>query len=401
MRIGIFTDQYYPYISGVVTSIKMLYEGLTSLGHEVYVFSSVDEQKALECEKLKNFNYVNLPGKPYPFKDLRDYRYSKRRKVLIKMVEPYNLDIIHVHTEFNISKIAIVVGKSLNIPIVHTLHTLYEDYLKYVSPFFDKYFHNIMFKGLAKLFIKPISKASVIEIVPTKKALSLAKKYYMHNDIRVIPTGIELDRFHASNFTAEQRKNLKASLNIPERTFVFGYIGRTSSEKSIEIIIHAYAKLENHDNCILLIVGGGPQLDSLKELVDNLGIADNVRFSGFIPVEDVPIYYQVVDIFVNASKSESQGLTYIESLASSVPLLVQKDECIADVIQDYYNGIYFDGEEDLTVKMTEIQKASTTLKNIKANTKKSSEKFSKNIYAESVEAVYKEAIAKYSKKHKK
>ncbi len=401
MKVGIFTDQFYPYISGVVTSIKMLYEGLTDLGHEVYVFSSIDEEKVASCEELKNFNFVNLPGKPYPFKDLKDYRYIKKPKKLIPILKPYQLDIIHVHTEFNIAKIARVIGKTLNIPIVHTLHTLYEDYLRYVSPFFDKHVHNIMFKTLAKMFVRKISRASTIEIVPTRKVLSLSKRYYMEGDIRVIPTGIELDRFSPEKFTQEEKDSLKEKLGIPKDKFVFGYIGRTSAEKGIDMIIRAFSRLKNHNNSILFIVGGGPQLESLKNLAEYHNILDSVLFTGFIENDHIPIYYQICDIFVNASKSETQGLTYIESLASALPLLVQKDDCIEDVIEDYYNGIYFDGEEDLVTKMEEIQKVPSTLKNIKANTMKSCIKFSKEHYAKSVEALYKDAITIYNNKRKK
>ncbi len=75
--------------------------------------------------------------------------------------------------------------------------------------------------------------------------------------------------------------------------------------------------------------------------------------------------------------------------------LVQKDDCIEDVIEDYYNGIYFDGEQDLILKMEQIQKAPTTLNNIKANTRISCEKYSKEHYAASIETVYRVAIEKY------
>lgn len=400
MKVGLFTDQFYPYISGVVTSIKMLYEGLSELGHEVYIFSSIDEEKVASCEELKNFNFINLPGKPYPFKDLKDYRYIKKPKKLLRVIEPYHLDIIHVHTEFNSAKIARVIGKALGIPIVHTLHTLYEDYLRYVSPFFDKHFHNIMFRTLAKMFVRSISRASTIEIVPTKKVLSLSKRYYMEGDIRVIPTGIELDRFSPERYSQEEKDALKEKLGIPKNAFVFGYIGRTSAEKGIDIIIRAFSRLKERKNSVLLIVGGGPQLESLKNLAEYHNIMEDTIFTGFIENDHIPIYYQICDIFVNASKSETQGLTYIESLASALPLLVQKDDCIEDVIEDYYNGIYFDGEEELAIKMEEIRKAPSALKNIKANTMKSCEKFSKEHYAKSVETLYKDAITIYNNKRK-
>ncbi len=400
MRVGIFTDQFYPYISGVVTSITMLYEGLTELGHEVYVFSSLDERKVSDSEEIKHFNFINFPGKPWPFKGLKDYRLTKHPKKHLKTIASYHLDIIHIHTEYSAARLAKLAGKKLGIPIVYTLHTLYEDYMKYLSPFFDKHFHNIMFKVLAKAFMGSASKASVIRIVPTKKVLKLAPKYYIKGDIRVIPTGIELSHFYSENFTEEETLSLKEHLGIPKEKFIFGYIGRTSPEKDIKTLLRAFSKLQYKDNAILLIVGGGPQLSELMEYAKELQIDQQVIFTGFIESDHIPLYYHICDIFVNASKSETQGLTYIESLASSLPLLVQKDECIEEVIEDYYNGIYFDGEEELIKKMEEIQKAPTTLNSIKANTRKSCEKFSKKHYAIHLEAIYQAAIEKFNKQGK-
>ncbi|MDE6584835.1 MAG: glycosyltransferase, partial [Anaeroplasmataceae bacterium] len=94
MKIGIFTDQFYPYISGVVTSIKMLYTGLKDRGHEVFIFSSLDEKKVAECEEIKHYNFINFPGKPYPFKNLRDYRYTKHPKKYLPLIASYKLDVI-------------------------------------------------------------------------------------------------------------------------------------------------------------------------------------------------------------------------------------------------------------------------------------------------------------------
>lgn len=401
MRIGIFSDQYYPSISGVVTSIKMLYDGLVSLGHDVYIFTSFDEERVDNPEELKLRNVINFPGRAYPFKDLKEYRFNFKHRKFVKVIEPYNLDVIHVHTEFSMAKIARIAGKKLGIPIVHTFHTLYEDYIKYVSEFADKYFHDVIFSSLAKMIIKPVSRDSVIEIVPTKKVLALSERYYMTGDIRVVPTGIQLQRFKKSNFTDEEVKNLRKYLGISQDTFVYGYLGRTSGEKNIHAIIRAFANVKNREKCVLLIVGGGPELEELKAYAKSLGVLEDMIFTGFIDWEHVPLYYQIMDIFVNASKSETQGLTYIEALASSLPLLVQKDDCIDDVVQDYYNGIYFDGELDLTLKMEEILKAPTTLKQIKANTEKSVEKYSKEQYAKNIETVYHDAIDIYRHKHKK
>ncbi|MDE5867826.1 MAG: glycosyltransferase, partial [Anaeroplasmataceae bacterium] len=344
--------------------------------------------------ELRNSDIINLPGKSYPFKELKDYRYTKHPKKILKLIQPYQLDIIHVHTEFGMGKVALNASKKLNIPMIHTLHTMYEDYLQYISPFFDKHFHDVMFNKLVKMFIKKISEASTIEIVPTHKVLEVADKYYMSGDIRVLPTGIDLDEFDGKNFSFEAKENLKRKLNIPNDAFVFSYIGRTSAEKSIPTILNAFAKMKNNENCILLIVGGGPQLEELKNIAKELQIFDKMRFTGLVDFDKISLFYQISNVFVNASKSETQGLTYLEALSSSLPVLVQKDSCILNVVEDYYNGIYFDGEEELAKKMDEILKAPSTLRKIKANTRPSVEQFSKENFCKKMEALYQETIEK-------
>ena len=395
MRIGLFTDQYYPFVSGVVTSIKMLYDGLTNLGHECYIVTSMAEDKIKDLEKQRK-NVINIYGRPYPFKDLRDYRYTFSHRKYLKTIKNLNLDIIHVHTEYNISKLAILAHKKLHIPMVHTLHTLWSDYFKYVSPFFDKHFHKLMEKYLRKLFTGPVSKNSIIDIVPTKKVYDQSLKYGLNSDIRIIPTGIDLDKFNPKHFTNQQINDLKNKLGIKPNQFVFLYIGRASKEKNIITLLNSYAKAcKGNFDTVFVLVGGGPQLEELKEYCKELQIDNQVIFTNTIPREKLPIYYQLGDIFVNASQSETQGLTYIEALGSSIPLLVQKDDCIKDVVENYYNGIYFEGEDDLTLKMKEILRAPETLKKIKSNTINSVFEYSKETYALRVFVLYEEAIEKF------
>ena len=129
------------------------------------------------------------------------------------------------------------------------------------------------------------SKASVVKIVPTKKVLRLASKYYIKGDIRVIPTGIDLTHFYAENFSKEEIISLKNKLGINQERFVFGYIGRTSPEKDIKTLLNAFANLQYKNNAVLLIVGGGPQLEELKQIAKDMQINDKVIFTGFIESE--------------------------------------------------------------------------------------------------------------------
>ncbi len=395
MKIGLFTDQYYPSISGVVTSIKMLYEGLEKMGHECFIFTSFDESQVDNKEELAAKKVINFDGKRYPFKAIKDYRFTFNYNKSIKIIAQYNLDIIHVHTEYNIAKIAMKASKRLGIPIVHTLHTSWKDYINYLFPTLDKNFHNQLLWLEKKIFTEPISKASIFDIVPTKKVLGDLEIYGMNGEVKVVPTGIELDRFYSENYSKDDINNLRVSLGLTDK-FVFGYVGRTSKEKNIPTIIKSFAEaFKNSDDVSLLIVGGGPELPELKAEVKKYGIEDQVLFTDLVAWDKVPLYYQIFDIFVNASSTETQGLTYIEALSSNLPVLVKKDECIEDFIKEGYNGFYFDTPEELVLKMKYIYENKNTLPDIKKNTYKSIKMFSKEEYSKNILIVYEEAIKKY------
>jgi 1,2-diacylglycerol 3-alpha-glucosyltransferase len=182
--------------------------------------------------------------------------------------------------------------------------------------------------------------------------------------------------------------------------FVFLYVGRVSEEKNIKNIIHAYSKLDNKIDTKLLVVGGGPYLEELKKLVSKVHLEEYVVFTGLIPWLEVPKYYQLGNVFVNASLSETQGLTNIEALASSIPLLIQKDDSVKDLVIDNYNGIYFDGVIELVNKMKYIINNPEYLDSVKKNTFNSVKLYTKEEYSKNILNIYLEAIEIYNNKNK-
>lgn len=401
MKIGIFTDQYYPAVSGVVTSVKMLYEGLEALGHECIVFTSFSE-KRVDKEKLeliRQKNVVNFKGIRYPFKALRDFRFTFFTKRFVKIIKQYNLDVIHIQTEYSIAKIAIKASKKLHIPIVHTLHTSWKDYIQYLFPQLDKGFHKQLLWLEKKWFTAPVSKASEIEIVPTKKVIQDLSLYGIDKEVEVVPTGIEFDRFYYKNISEEEINNLKNQLGLKPTDFIFSYVGRTSKEKNINVIIDAFLDAFKGNNDVkLLIVGGGPILEDLMTVADKNGVEGNIIFTDLVPWEQIPIYYQIADVFINASTTETQGLTYIEALASGTPVLVQKDEAIEDVVIDKYNGYIFDGTDELKEKMNYIVNHKDELPILSKNCYPSIKKYSKEHFVKEILAIYEKAIKNYKGK---
>lgn len=112
-------------------------------------------------------------------------------------------------------------------------------------------------------------------------------------------------------------------------------------KKSIEVLIDAMKEvIKENDNVLCLIVGGGPQLEELKELVKDDHISNYVIFTGPKPSNEVPSYYHLSNVFVSASITETQGLTYIEAMASGIPAVARYDKNLEDVIDDGVNGYF-------------------------------------------------------------
>lgn len=125
-------------------------------------------------------------------------------------------------------------------------------------------------------------------------------------------------------------------------------MGRIAPEKSITVIIDALKKVVAiNDNIRFLIVGGGPQLEELKEYVKNDHIEPYVIFTGPQSGEMVPAHYHISNMFISASLSETQGLTYIEAMASSISVIARYDDQLVDVIDDGKNGFFFKNEDEL------------------------------------------------------
>ena len=135
MRIGIFTDTYPPHINGVATSVLMLKTALEKKGHQVFIVTVNDD--ALEYKFENDDTIIRIPGIPI---GIYDYRLTGIYPVkAINTIRKWNLDVIHSHTEFGVGTFARIVAKQFNIPLIHSYHTMYEDYIHYITKgYFDK-----------------------------------------------------------------------------------------------------------------------------------------------------------------------------------------------------------------------------------------------------------------------
>ncbi len=394
MRIGLFTDSYPPYINGVSTSVAMLKSALEKQGHDVYLVTVSDN--ALKYELLEDGHVIKVPGIPV---GIYDYRLSRIYPLtMINTMKSWNLDVIHSHTEFGIGILARLFAKQFGIPLVHTYHTLYEDYTHYITHgYFEKSSKKIV-EYLTKFYC---DKTATELIVPTDKIYKLFKeKYEFEKNINIIPTGIEVDRFFKENVNSKEVSRLKQKLGFTKKDYILLFVGRLAEEKNVEFLLDVSQRLVKKNKAYkLLIVGSGPDEDKFKEIAKEKGISDNVIFTGKVPWEEVPYYYHIADLFLTASTTETQGLTVVEAMASEVSPLCINDEAFITTITDGLNGKIFNNKDECFEQVEYLYKHPAIKKKMDKQARIKSELCSSKYYAESVVNVYERAIleAKHNK----
>lgn len=388
MRIGIFTETYTPYISGLVTSEVMLKKGLEKLGHEVYVVTANLESFHYEYDEEEKV--LKVPGIPTGIYDSRLTALYPLKAV--NKIKSWNLDIIHSQTEFAIGTFARLMAYQLDIPLVHTYHTMYEDYIHYIT---KGYFNKSSKKIVEYLTLFYCDKTASELIVPTKKTYDLFKeKYQVDRNIHIIPTGIELERFYIEQIDKKGLDLLRKKEKIKKDDFVLLFIGRLAQEKNVVYLLDVVRDIiPKCPKLKLMIVGDGPDFEEYKQIVDKYNIQDNVIMTGKVDWEKVPYYYHLSSAFITASKTETQGLTVIEAMASSVPPICIDDESFRNTVVDGLNGRIFNTEDECKNIIIELYNDHKELERLSKQARINSDRFSSKYFAESVLDVYKYAIA--------
>ena len=390
MSIGIFTDTYPPYINGVSTSIQMLERALKKKGHQVFIVTVNPENMTYKYEK----NIIRIPGIPT---GIYDYRLTGIYPIReIKTIKKWNLDVIHSHTEFGIGTFARIIAKQLNIPLVHTYHTMYEDYVHYIT---KGYFNDTSKKIVEHLTKFYCDKTAKELIVPTKKAYDLfIEKYKVNKNIHIIPTGIEIEKFYKENLNINKLNNLKETLNIKKEDFIILYIGRLGEEKNVDFLIDNQEYLsKKYNKTKLLIVGDGPDIEKYKTKTKKLKLENNIIFTGKVPYENINYYYNIGNVFATASTTETQGLTVIEAMSANLPVICIDDESFKKTVIHGLNGYIFKNKKEYRKYIEELIEDKHKLKQLGNQAKISTTEYSSKYYAERVLDVYKKTISENKK----
>lgn len=310
MKILFISDVYFPRVNGVSTSIKTFIDRLQQRGHHVDLIAPDYGNKGDVNEPfVKRITARSIYFDP----EDKLMRYRQALKLLPEL-EAAQYDIIHINTPFVAHYLGLKLSKILGIPCVETYHTFFEDYLHHYLPWIPQK----LARHLARFISKKQCNAVDAIVVPSQPMLSVLRTYGVSASANVIPTGLQQASFAAADGLAFKRQ-----YGIDNNRPMLLYVGRVAYEKNIPFLFQMTKLLaERFPNVLLVVAGEGPAEKTLQHLAATLKIEDNVKFIGYLDREkELNACYRSADVFVFSSKSETQGLVLLESMAQGTPVV--------------------------------------------------------------------------------
>jgi 1,2-diacylglycerol 3-alpha-glucosyltransferase len=343
MKIGMFTDCYLPTKNGVATSIAQLKEGLEQCGHQVLVFTVTSPR----CEE-RDLTIYRFPSFPFNSRlELRAGLVSQR--AVDRIVHAQQLDILHTHTEFSLGWAAKRAARKLKIPLVHTAHTMYQDYRHYLwgkrwmSPKIIQWFFTRFFANYDAI------------ICPSQKMRAYLSGFLPALKTVVIGNGVSKSRFSSYRSSSQACVRLRSSLKIGISDKVLLFVGRLAQEKRVLELLRALAPLlQQHPHYKILFVGDGPLRQSIQFLARKHSLSQQVILAGYIPWKEMNNMYALADLFVTASLSEVHPMTLIEAIMCGLPIIARRDASYVDLVQESYNGWLADTETQLAEQVAAL-----------------------------------------------
>ena len=391
MRIALFTETYLPHINGVVTHVKILRDGLLQQGHEVLVVTADYQTRhhyikdgILHCPAIKSKRFYGY-GVASPF--------SRRR---LKLVQDFHPDIIHIHNEFGIGLSGIFAAKQLHVPLVYTLHTMYDDYLYYVAP-------RHLLRAAKKVshdYFRLLGNAATELTGPSPNCQEYFQQIGVKKDVNVIPNAVELDDFSPDRISAENKAAFRRRYQIPDDVMIACFVGRLGHEKSVDVLLDYWARtITPEDKIMLCIIGGGPVQEELEQQAKDLGIGSMVVFTGAVPHDQMPPYYASCDVYVTASLSDTNSISMLEGMATGLPVLRRYDALNENVdqVRDGVNGYIFNSPEEMAAELRRVKHLSPEqLSILKASVIESVKRSGAEALANYTYNVYRKAMASAS-----
>lgn len=389
MRIAIFTETYYPFISGVVTHIETLKNGLEARGHQVLI---VTMNPNAQRQYVKD-GVLYCPAIPLK----RIYGYGVANPVnleRLKILKQFNPDILHIHTEFTMGIFGLFAARNLKKPVVYTLHTMYDDYMCYIS---KRERVQSLAKPAAHLYFRNVAKKATEIIGPSLKVVEYLRRCNVERHINIIPNAVDLSAFMPENVDPKEVIQLRTDLGIQPEDTAIGFVGRLGSEKSLDVLIDWFGRgFAGQKQFKLFIIGEGPEHNTLQDQILHLGLQDQIKMLGKLDHSKLPPYYHAMDLFATASLSEINSISMLEAMASGLYVLQRLDIYNKNQITVGLNGALFKTAGDLKSLIQEQAELTPAQKlERRKNVSISTQRYGRNEFIDAVLNVYDRACDKY------
>lgn len=319
MRVLMVSDVYFPRINGVSTSIQTFRHTLPEQGIEVRLVAP-----AYDRQPETDHSITRVPGWVIPL-DPEDRLLHWRAMHHAVLAAAEDCDLIHTHTPFVAHYAGLSAARELGLPIVTTYHTLFEEYLHHYAPFIPAG----LLRWQTRAWSRRQCNALNAIVVPSQAMKNRLEEYGVTTPMHILPTGIPLQQFAAGDGAA-----FRARHGIAGDRPVALYVGRVAHEKNIGLLLEALRVARARcPEALLLITGHGPAVGELRQQTGHLGLNDNVRFLGYLDRQrELPDCYAAANLFVFASRTETQGLVLLEAMASGVPVMALAEMGTVDIL---------------------------------------------------------------------
>ncbi|MCI0733280.1 MAG: glycosyltransferase [Methylococcaceae bacterium] len=384
MNIAIFSDCYLPIKNGVVTSIVQLKAGLVARGHRVIVFTAEARSYRETDPDVIRFRSVPIGlGTELAFARVDQARVNR-------IIRSENIQLIHSHTEFNLCLSAIRAARKFNLPRVQTNHTLWEEYTHYILN------GRLVTAPLVRFFARRLFRGCAGLVAPSIKSAHYYGSLLPGIPLRVIPNGMERDRFGNREYSGPVRAEIRLGLGIDPGDRVMLFVGRIGREKRVLELLQALVPvLRSRTGIRMIFAGDGPELNQLRSRVTALNLAKQVISTGYVDWDSIGAIYAIADLFVTASLSEVHPMTVLEALMCSLPVIARKDDSYLDSVQPGFNGYLLDSDAGFGEKVLELLDDPETLQRLGEASRRIADQFTGRRHALAMEEFYRDVLDRF------
>ncbi len=324
MNIAIFTNNYLPNSFGVANSVESFRKSFERLGHTVYIFAP----------KWPGYLDKNPNVFHYPSIDIRikirfplAIPYSWRIRRILKNLD---IDVIHSQHPNLLGSTAMRWAARKKIPLIFTWHTRYDLYTGFVPFLPAKLSAGFMIKKAVNF-----ANRSDVVIAPTNSMAAIVKNWGVKKEIIPVATGVEIEQFeNADGIGVRERYGVKK-----DEVLLF-VISRLTAEKNMKFLFHSVIKiLKNNKKIKFLAAAEGYLRPEMEKAVVEGSVSSQVIFAGHIKDDIKKNYFAASDIFVFASKSETQGMVITEAMYSGLPIVAVDAPGVCDLVENNVSGL--------------------------------------------------------------